>query len=111
MTMNLHLPHRKKSRGSSDAEGGLHLISRDPYVDWSLILAVTVLASLAFIVLGFLTFEAATTRLDQSSLSPAATPVTFNEKALSDLLAAFDKRAAERTTLLKAYDGPGDPSL
>lgn len=109
--MNFHFSHSKKSHSPSDGETGLHLISRDPYVDWSLILTVTAIAAIALIVLGFFTFEAAAARVDQNSLSSSAAPVTFNEKALTNLLDIFDKRAAERTTLLKAYDGPGDPSL
>jgi hypothetical protein len=109
--MNSHFFHGKKHPSPSDAEAGFHLISRDPYVDWAIILTVTSLAGLAFIVLGFMTFEAATARLNQSTLSGAGASVTFNEKTLTALLNIFDKRAVERAVLLKAYDGPGDPSL
>ena len=89
----------------------MHQISRDPYIDWSIIFSISAVIAIILAFLGFLTFRNAMHDLEADSSSTASTPVKFDAKTLSDLLLKFDARTAERAKLEKAYDGPGDPSI
>lgn len=90
----------------------LHRILNDPYLDWSYMIIITTILSGVYIGAGFITYFNT-----QNSLS-AATNVTnsnsaqvFDSTALSRTLKDFDKRAAERASILKGYSAVGDPSL
>lgn len=108
--MNLfHSKNSKAAKSSSKGPSNLHQVSRDPYIDWSIIFSITAVIAIALVSFGFLTFKNAMDRLQADSFSSSATPVKFDSKALSDLLSKFDARTAERTKLEKGYDGPGDP--
>lgn len=91
--------------------GFFHRIGRDPYADWAIIFSLAIAIALLMAFLGFLTFESAVSRLNSEGISASTAPVRFDAQSLSNLLASFDGRAAERAKLLKAYDGPGDPSM
>jgi hypothetical protein len=112
--MNMKMPHlkhdKKAAAHTSGLKTALHRIGRDPYMDWTLIFVITVIATAIFIFLGFVTFRNAQARLEEGG-APSDIKTAFDGKSMSQLLGKFDSRADERALLQKGYDGPVDPSL
>ena len=88
----------------------IHRVARDPYVDWAVITAVSVLVGAALVILSIRVFL----DMDSQTAPEAAgkvSSVVIDTKPLMTILGQYDDRAAERAALLKGYDGPGDPSI
>ncbi len=89
-----------------------HQLQRNPFLDWAIILASSVILALALVAVGVYVYLDTGVRLDapsngQKTFSHA--PIDVN--ALQGVLGEFDARAAERAALGKGYNGPIDPSL
>lgn len=113
MTMKLFSSKHSKDHDHSinGPTGFFHRIGRDPYTDWTITFTVAVIIAVVLAFFGLLTFENALSELNGNSTPTASAAVKFDAQALTNLMAKFDARAAERAKLQKTYDGPGDPSL
>jgi len=111
-TMNMklpHLTHTSHPRASVWKEG-LHSIGRDPHMDWTLIVAISIFATAAFVWGAVSTYIAIDEQSSAAASAPSHLP-TVNAQALSKALDQSDARAAEHASLLRTYGGAGDPSL
>jgi hypothetical protein len=103
----------KKAAGTTVPRESLaHKISRDPYLDWLLILTSALLVALGLVVAGLYMYLDIEARLS-SALPPSArtAKMAIDINALQQVLNKFDDRAAERAALIKGYNAPKDPSL
>jgi hypothetical protein len=95
------------------SQGGIfHRIGRDALLDWTWILSLGVIITLAGLFWGYVAYRSTHEKL--SATSPVGgSPVSriFNVNALDLVVRDFDDRAAEREALKKGYNGPTDPSL
>jgi hypothetical protein len=103
---------KKAKSATAPRESLAHKISRDPYLDWLLILTTTLLVALGLVIAGLYVYLDTEARLS-SALPPSARTIkmAIDIDALQQVLNRFDDRAAERAALIKGYSAPEDPSL
>ncbi len=89
------------------------MIGDDPFIDWSIILALSVVAAAILVAVGASVYvDGAAELASPPQISPAISQAShFDIQSLDRITGAFDARAAERVLLDKAYSGPPDPSL
>ena len=88
-------------------------IGNDPFVDWILILSVSLLIAFILIGVGAYIYVDTQSQLSGSgTVSPTSIANThFDVQNLKKIITTFDARATERVSLGKGYVGPSDPSL
>ena len=90
----------------------LRRVGKDPVVDWRIILVVGSILILMVIGLGFDRYYGVQQRLiEASDASPNGERVSFDAGRLKTVLDEFARRTVLRTDVIRAYSGPGDPSL
>jgi hypothetical protein len=88
----------------------VHRVARDPYVDWVIIFASSIVIAVALVILSICAYL----NMDSNSASAITqngSTATIDTKALMKVLGKFDDRATERAALLRGYNGPSDPSM
>ncbi|MDB5238763.1 MAG: hypothetical protein JWO00_98 [Candidatus Parcubacteria bacterium] len=89
-----------------------HQVQRSPYLDWLIILGVSVSIALVLVGVGVSVYLGTGARLSApSSNTPRSTKAAFSAAVLQQTLADSDARAAEAAALSKSYSAPKDPSL
>jgi len=89
----------------------LSRIFHDPYLDWMVMLLVTLFTAICFIAVGFFVYSETTIKLSSDPHVPAPN-LMFDTDLLSSTLKKYNERAAQYDLLMKrGYIGPADPSL
>lgn len=88
-----------------------HRIANDPYLDWRLLVAVTVILSCAGAFIGFISYRDVKSRLSAPVSSSVGSQAFFNTELFSKTMRSYDARADEYEMLLRGYSGVADPSL
>ncbi len=86
-------------------------LGHDPHIDWVLILLFSTTAAVVLVVIGAYSYLNAEIELSKTSTVIPITAKSLNPDMLKHVLGQYEKRAQERTELIKAYKGPADPSL
>ena len=111
----MHMTHttsRDPRHALSGAKKLLLRIGMDPFVDWSIILALFLALAVAGTIAGWKDFDAIDAAVSAPPAPAAQKGLTILDvRALNSALQSLDSRAADRAALLKGYSGPGDPSL
>ena len=110
--MNMKLPHLKHAPHHKAPlwKEKLHDIGRDPFTDWVLISAASLIVAVLLVWAGTSSYLSVDEQSAGASPVPSH-PTTVDAKTLNAVLGQFDARAAEQASLLHGYGGPGDPSL
>ncbi|MDE2040976.1 MAG: hypothetical protein KGI59_01120 [Patescibacteria group bacterium] len=100
-------------RSKTVARGRLlaHQMGRDPYADWMMILAVSLMVAVALIGTGVSTYVSMGAKLVASSQPKTATASTIDTDRLTRVLGQWNDRTAESLQVVRGYSGPGDPSM
>lgn len=86
-------------------------IFNDPYLDWKILLGLTMIAALIFIALGYYTYEDAETQLNKPAAEYTGSTLVFDKAALARVLKQFSDRSAEKSQILSGGAGiVSDPS-
>ena len=87
-------------------------IGKNPFVDWIVVLIVTVLVATVLIVGGAYLYWQVTTGVIQSSGDGSlSTPRRFDQKSLSAAIDRMEVKEAASAAAKRGYSGPSDPSL
>lgn len=90
----------------------MHRVANDPYLDWSLLVLISVVFSGIVIGIGIISYGWTQDRLEApSTMDNSAKQALFDVEAMSRVLDNFDDRSVERANLRKGYTGVADPSL
>jgi hypothetical protein len=105
----------KKSVTSSRPalSGGIgHQIATDPFLDWILILATALIATLILVGTDISVYLDSRALLEAPiTASPRAQTLPLDEAALTKTLQSFKDRADSRSKVLYGFVAPRDPSL
>jgi hypothetical protein len=90
-----------------------HEIGENPFVDWAIILSLSVLVSIVLVAVGAKVYVDGAVELSSAPPIVATESLAshFDLGLLGRITNAFDARAAERVLLTQGYSGPSDPSL
>ena len=109
--------HLSKSKNKIESKkftawkGEFRLIGRDPFVDWVLIIAVSVVLALLLVYIGVVIYFDTDRDVNKSI---EKLPVNISDiadvKSLNVVIDNFENRQAERARLSKGYGDIGDPS-
>jgi len=102
---------KKHTEGGAPRHGLFHHFSQDAEVDWSFIFNLFIVATIAFLVVGFYVYTGLDKRLQGTPAKIGSSLSLFDEQALTKVIRQFGDNAAERTSVLQGYSGPNDPSL
>jgi hypothetical protein len=89
-----------------------HRIGRDPYLDWQLIIAMTMFVSLFLISIGLLKYDevSKTSNATFSAKDPLPSRSFLDAQALEKVIKNYDAKDKETKDLLYSYSGVRDPS-
>lgn len=88
-----------------------HRIANDPYLDWRILVAVTVVLSCVGAFIGFMSFRDVKSQLSAPVSSSVGSQAFFNTELFSKTIRSYGARADEHEMLLRGYSGVADPSL
>lgn len=103
-----------KSGGTRPVPKGslAHQIYSDPFLDWVIIVMLSVAAALVLVVAGTSVYLEIKENLAASEIFPGEKAVTLiDTAALDKVLQEFERRSQERYSVLRGYVAPRDPSL
>lgn len=90
----------------------VHQVQRNPFLDWLIILVVSVTIAVILVWVGVSVYLDTGTRLDINPTgSPTGYKFPFSESTFQKVLTDFDDKAAERAAFMRSYAAPRDPSL
>lgn len=90
----------------------VHRVANDPYLDWFILVMITVVFSGVVIGVGFISYNWVQDELSApSKSSDSGRQILFDDGAMSKILDNFEDRATEQVNLRKGYTGVADPSL
>ncbi|MFA6404583.1 MAG: hypothetical protein WCW03_01110 [Candidatus Paceibacterota bacterium] len=90
----------------------INRIIHDPYIGWTILLVFAFILTVALVIFGIYTY-----RNMNNSLSESGGSIHQDQKEIFDtnvferLLKDYNKKATDHASLIKAYSGPGDPSI
>ncbi|MFA6458914.1 MAG: hypothetical protein WCV79_00745 [Candidatus Paceibacterota bacterium] len=95
-----------------DPESMWHRIFRDPYIDWSIAIVISIVVVVSLVLASYFVFvKSASLDKGSSSAVGASKKTLLDESKLDQVLRDYDARAADRAQLERGYSGVGDPSL
>lgn len=89
-----------------------HEIRNDPFLDWALILGLTLVVSLGLVAVSVSMYLDVSARLSKPSVGVAKiNRSAIDVAALDQVLSDYEARARERDSIIRGYSAPRDPSL
>ena len=88
-----------------------HYISRDPYLDWVLIITATFLLSIIFMFIDYSAYKQVNLTIDKASLETSINKLPFEESALAEAVQVLNKREQSRISIISGSVKGGDPSI
>lgn len=101
----------KKNHDAHAADTFRARITRDPYLDWTVIFFFSVLVALILLLSGISVYMGEDQALSVQITEGRANSTSIDTKGLAQVLQEFQNREVLRTDLMRGYSGPGDPSL
>lgn len=88
-----------------------HKLTRDPYVDWAIIITIACILGLFVIGMGVFDYMNVTSALNgPSNAKPTKVEGIFDKSKLQEFLDQTNIEATEYEDLLKTYSKSGDPA-
>jgi len=106
----------KNSRAAKKSAAAHHLrLGKDPYFDWTVILAAFIAMSILCVSFAFALWKAVSTdsfvSAETSSNASTATSHALNMQGLQKIITVQTEKASAAAQYEKGYPGPADPSL
>ena len=86
-------------------------MGRNAFVDWILILVVSIVVGAALVAGGVYLYWQITSGNFKAAEGPATADKVFDKEDLTTLIERFEIRETESSQIRKGYGGPSDPSL
>lgn len=106
----------KKRAGTSSRpalHGGIgHMIATDPFLDWILILTISLAVAFILVGVGVSVYLDSRARIEGPASSTVRKPaLPLDKTSLDKALQRFEDRVQERSAVLRHWNVPIDPSL
>lgn len=90
----------------------MHEISTDPFLDWLMILGVSIAVALVLVGAGVSVYLDSRARIQAPLPAPGhKQALPLDREALEKVRGIYADRAGERSAILRRWDFPADPSL
>jgi|GEM_PF-3813152 len=86
-------------------------VGKDPRTDWVLICLCAFFLAVTLILLGLRKYYAPLNTVPAVSVETGKVPGLVDPVLLDKILRIYEKKAVDSQTIIRAYNGPSDPSI